>query len=147
MVDIPIMGCGGMWDWKDCAQFILMGCSITQLCTAPMFQGFDMVKGLIDGLGKYLAGKGMASVNELVGLGYKKYIDHGNLSRDYHMKAQIDRDKCINCHKCFFACRDGTMHAIDIDEENKTVISGRCVGCGLCPQVCPIPGCITLKRV
>ncbi|MEA4846330.1 MAG: NAD-dependent dihydropyrimidine dehydrogenase subunit PreA [Clostridiaceae bacterium] len=147
VVDTPIMGCGGMWDWKDCAQFILMGCSLTQLCTAPMFQGFDMVTRLIDGLGKYLAGKDMSSVNELIGLGYKKYIDHGDLSRDYHMKAKIDRSKCIDCHKCFHACQDGTMAAIDLDAENRTVISERCVGCGLCPQVCPIPGCITLKRV
>ncbi len=106
-----------------------------------------MVTRLIDGLGKYLAGKDMSSVNELIGLGYKKYIDHGDLSRDYHMKAKIDRSKCIDCHKCFHACQDGTMAAIDLDAENRTVISERCVGCGLCPQVCPIPGCITLKRV
>ena len=146
VVDTPIMGCGGMWNWEDCAEFILMGAAITQLCTAPMFQGFDMAKGLIEGLGKYLASKEMTSVDQLLGLGYKKYIEHGDLSRQYKVVAEIDKDKCKNCHKCFYACRDGTGTAIDIGEDGKPFVSDRCIGCGLCPLVCPFDA-IKLKRV
>ncbi len=144
-VDVPMIGCGGIWDWKDCIEFTLMGSSGLEVCTAPMFKGFAMASDLIEGMSEYLAGKGYHSLDDIRGVGLRKFKDHGDLSRDYHVKASIDHDKCRACGLCYHACQDGTGDAIEAGPDGKMFVTDRCIGCGLCPHVCPF-GCITLER-
>lgn len=144
-IDVPMVGCGGMWNWQDCIEFVLMGCTGLELCTAPMFKGFAMAKELIEGMSEYLAGKGYASLDEIRGVGLKKYLDHGDLSREYRVKARVDSDRCVGCGTCYHACQDGTGNAIEMREDGRAFVSDRCIGCGLCPLVCPT-GCIDLER-
>lgn len=53
--------------------------------------------------------------------------------------ADVDRDKCIDCKKCFESCR---FNAID---EEINIIKGSCEGCGVCAYVCPIDA-ISMKE-
>jgi MinD superfamily P-loop ATPase len=46
--------------------------------------------------------------------------------------ADIDRDKCTNCKKCFESCK---FDAINKDIE---LIKESCEGCGVCEYVCPV---------
>lgn len=83
-----------MWTWQDCVEFILMGCSATELCTAPMFKGFAMVEGLVEGMSKYLADKNFSSLDDIRGVGLKRFMDHGDLPRDHKIQAHVDTEKC-----------------------------------------------------
>jgi len=65
-INIPISGIGGISDWRDAAEFIALGSTTVQVCTAVMHYGFRIVEDLIDGLSNYLDEQGLNSVNELI---------------------------------------------------------------------------------
>ena len=49
---IPMSGIGGIGNWRDAAEFILMGCGTVQVCTAAMHYGYRIVEDMIDGLSR-----------------------------------------------------------------------------------------------
>ncbi len=146
--DIPISGIGGVTNWRDAVDFIALGATTVQVCTAAMVYGFKIVEGLIDGLNNFLDEKGMASVHDLVGKAVPSVTDWKYLNLNYIEKAYIDQDLCIKCGKCHIACEDTSHQAIThtVDGERKFVVKDEeCVGCNLCVGVCPIEDCITMK--
>src|SRR5437667_12731307 len=64
-INVPLSGIGGIATWRDAAEFIALGSTSVQVCTAVMHYGFRIVEDMIDGLSNYLDSKGMASVKEL----------------------------------------------------------------------------------
>ncbi len=151
-VGLPISGIGGIGTWRDAAEFLLMGSSNVQVCTAVMHHGFRIVADMIDGLTGYLEDRGLSSVRELVGRTVPRFVDWNDLNLDYKVVARIDPASCINCNKCYIACEDAAHQCI----ERLTTESGapllavdesHCVGCNLCKMVCPVEECITMVRV
>src|SRR5687767_6533151 len=47
-IGIPISGIGGIATWQDAAEFLLLGASSVQVCTAIMHHGFRIVEDLCD---------------------------------------------------------------------------------------------------
>ena len=150
-IKVPISGIGGISNWQDAAEFILMGSTSVQVCTAAMHHGFSIVEDMIDGLNNYLDEKGLASVMDLVGKTVPKYSDWGDLDLNYKIVAEINNDICINCNKCHIACEDTSHQCIDLYSENgRPMLKVReedCVGCNLCSIVCPAEGAITMKEL
>src|SRR5262249_32507884 len=64
---IPISGMGGIETWQDALEFILLGATSVQVCTAAMHWGFRIVEDMIDGLSNWMDDKGYKSINELIG--------------------------------------------------------------------------------
>jgi len=147
--NLPISGVGGIYTWRDAAEFLLLGATIVQVCSAIMEKGFDIVGGMTEGLENWLESKGFEGVDQIIGLSLPNIVEHDALPHGIQIRANIDPETCIGCQRCFIACRDGGHQAIDWDAEIRrpAVDKQRCVGCGLCPQVCPVPGCITLRRL
>jgi dihydropyrimidine dehydrogenase (NAD+) subunit PreA len=148
--DIPISGIGGITDWRDAVDFLALGASNVQVCTAAMVYGFKIIDDLTDGLSNFLDTKGMSSVDELVGKAVPSVTDWQHLNLNYVEKARIDQDLCINCGRCHIVCEDTSHQAITstINGERKfEVIDEECVGCNLCVSVCPVDGCITMQQV
>lgn len=71
-VKLPIIGCGGIANWRDAVEFFLAGASAVQIGTAIATKGPEVFKRVAVGLGKYLKRKGFKSVNEIVGLSHRK---------------------------------------------------------------------------
>lgn len=147
-VGVPISGIGGISDWRDTAEFLLMGATGVQVCTAAMHHGFRIVEDMIEGLNDYLDEKGLQSVVELVGQTVPRYSDWGNLDLNYKVVARINRDVCINCNKCHIACEDTSHQCIDMLNDPSgaylEVVEEDCVGCNLCSIVCPVDGAIEM---
>jgi len=155
---LPISGIGGIGDWRDAAEFIALGSTSVQVCTAIMHYGFRIVEDMIEGLNDYLDSKGMCSVMELVGKAVPAVQKWEALDLNYQRVARIDYDKCIGCNLCYIACEDGAHQCIDLIPPNglgtgpgrvpgKAVPQVReadCVGCNLCSIVCPVDGCISM---
>lgn len=121
--DRPISGIGGISNWRDAAEFIALGSTTVQVCTAVMHYGYRIVEDMIEGLSDFLDDKGMSSLQELVGQASPNYKDWGDLDLNYHCVAEIDADKCIGCQLCHVACMDGSHQCIHIpgmsDEDKK----------------------------
>lgn len=147
--NIPISGIGGVSDWRDAAEFILLGSSSVQVCTAVMLHGYRIVEDMIEGLSRYMDEKGFATLDDMVGKSIPAYSDWGNLDLNFETVAKIDADKCIGCQLCVVACHDGAHQCIHPTAESRVPVidESECVGCNLCQIVCPVEGCIDMVEV
>ena len=109
---LPISGIGGITDWRDAVDFLALGATTVQVCTAAMVYGFKIIDDLVDGLDNYLDRKGFASVRELVGKAVPSVTDWQYLNLNHVDKAWIDQDLCIKCGRCHIACEDTAHQAI-----------------------------------
>jgi dihydropyrimidine dehydrogenase (NAD+) subunit PreA len=150
-VNLPISGIGGVEFWPDAVEFLLLGASNVQVCTAVMHHGFRIIDQLCDGLNTYLDERGLTSVEQLIGAAKNRVTTWENLNLNYQIVAEIDQSTCIHCSKCYIACEDAAHQCIDrelIDGvATLTVDQAHCVGCNLCMMVCPVDACITMVQV
>jgi dihydropyrimidine dehydrogenase (NAD+) subunit PreA len=136
---LPISGLGGISTWQDAAEFMLLGASCVQVCTAVMWSGYGIVGKMIAGLSEYVAQKGLGSVHELVGRANERVVDNMfTLQPEYDLTAFVT-ERCNQCGRCVVACRDGAHQAISAVEGGTPLVDrASCVGCGLCLLVCPV---------
>ncbi|MFS2169488.1 NAD-dependent dihydropyrimidine dehydrogenase subunit PreA [Priestia megaterium] len=151
-INVPISGMGGVSNWQEAVEFMLMGATGVQVCTAAMHHGFRIVEDMIQGLNYYLDERGIEKVSDIVGKAISKYSDWGNLDLNYKVVARIDPETCINCNKCHISCEDTSHQCIDIlkDPSGKPYLKVReedCVGCNLCSIVCPVDGAISMVEL
>jgi len=169
---LPISGMGGISTWKDAAEFLLLGASSLQICTAVMHYGYRVIDDLCDGLSNWMDEKGFKTVADVVGKSLNRVSDFKDLDLSYRAVARINPDKCIKCNLCYVACndtahqcidlvaRDGSVvlpHGYDVRSNGKadatltrpqaTVREEDCVGCRLCYNVCPVDQCIAMVEV
>jgi dihydroorotate dehydrogenase (NAD+) catalytic subunit len=70
-VKVPIIGCGGITDWRDAVEFFLAGASAVQIGTAIALKGSHVFKTVTRGIEAYLKRKGFRSVKEIVGYSHR----------------------------------------------------------------------------
>jgi dihydropyrimidine dehydrogenase (NAD+) subunit PreA len=164
---LPISGMGGISTWRDAAEFLLLGASSLQVCTAVMHYGFRIVEDLCDGLSNWMEEKGFAKISDVVGRSLHRVSDFGDFDLSFRAVARIDQKKCIRCNLCYVACNDTAHQCIDLIAKDGSVVQPRsydiqangkeeavgtrpsvyvreadCVGCRLCYNVCPVEDCI-----
>ena len=147
---LPISGIGGIGNWRDALDYIALGSSNVQVCTAAMVYGFKIVQEMTDGLSNYMDEMGFKNVGEIVGRAVPTVSDWKYLNFNSISKAVINQDSCIQCGRCHIACEDTSHQAITQTKNGKRhfeVIEAECVGCNLCVTVCPVPECITLREL
>ncbi len=71
LVKVPIIGCGGITNWRDAVEFLLAGASAVQIGTAVALKGTNVFKAVIRGINNYVEKKGFKSVKEIVGLSHR----------------------------------------------------------------------------
>lgn len=64
--NIPIIGMGGITDWRDAVEFLLAGATAVAMGTALFVDPRSPLQ-LIEGLRSYLERKGLTSIRELIG--------------------------------------------------------------------------------
>jgi dihydroorotate dehydrogenase (NAD+) catalytic subunit len=69
-VKVPIIGCGGITNWRDAVEFLFAGATAVQIGTAIALKGPNVFKRITRGIDAYLRRKGFKSVNEIVGLSH-----------------------------------------------------------------------------
>jgi dihydropyrimidine dehydrogenase (NAD+) subunit PreA len=166
---LPISGMGGISTWRDAAEFLLLGASSLQVCTAVMHYGFRIVEDLCDGLSNWMDEKGFTKISDVVGRSLHRVSDFNHLDLSFRAVARIDQQKCIRCNLCYVACNDTAHQCIDLIAKDGRVVQPQsydiqangkeeavnsrpsvyvreedCVGCRLCYNVCPVEDCIRM---
>jgi dihydroorotate dehydrogenase (NAD+) catalytic subunit len=67
-VRIPIIGVGGIEDWKGAVQMMMAGASAVQIGSAITTKGLGVFREVTAGIGKFLDRKGYSSVREIVSM-------------------------------------------------------------------------------
>ncbi len=148
-VKIPISGIGGIENWRDAVEHMVLGANNVQVCTAVMHFGFGIIREMIPGLENFMRDKGFEKLDDFIGKALPNVKTWENLNLKYKVTASIDEDKCIGCQLCYTACEDGAHQAIALPKNGSRVpeiIDENCVGCNLCSLVCPVEACITMVR-
>ncbi|MCA9538179.1 MAG: NAD-dependent dihydropyrimidine dehydrogenase subunit PreA [Myxococcales bacterium] len=147
--NLPISGIGGVSNWRDAVEFLLLGSSSVQVCTAVMLHGYRIVEDMIEGLTEYMSSHGFATLDDLIGKAVPQFSEWGDLDLNYETVARIDASKCIGCQLCVVACEDGAHQCLHPTGEGRVPVvdEDECVGCNLCQIVCPVPDCITMEQV
>lgn len=136
-VPIPIMGIGGISRWEDAVEYILLGASGVQVCSAVMWNGYGIVREMKKGLTEYLTRRGYSSTEELRGKTLSRLSSHQALDRLVCIRPLVSNPgACIRCGRCVVACRDGGYSAIRMRMDGVEIDNTFCDGCGLCILVC-----------
>jgi len=145
---VPISGIGGVSTWKDAVEFMLLGASNVQVCTAAMNHGFRIVEDMCEGLSNWMDEKGYTNITDFIGKSVEKITHWEDLDINYHIVANIDQNKCIHCGLCYIACEDTSHQSINLSYgkpyNTYSIKEDECVGCNLCKIVCPVQECITM---
>ena len=146
---MELSGIGGIETWRDALEFIQLGCSNVQICTAVMQYGYRIIDDMILGLQRYMAKRGITDLQQLVGEQLTKFLKPDNLDRDTIIYPKFDKELCIGCGRCEISCNDGGHQAIVFDHETRRprLVGTKCVGCHLCRLVCPAGAIGVTKRV
>ena len=67
VLDIPVIGIGGITTWRDAVEFLLAGASALQIGTAVSLHGWKVFREINEGIARYLEEEGFGSVREIVG--------------------------------------------------------------------------------
>jgi dihydropyrimidine dehydrogenase (NAD+) subunit PreA len=141
----PVSGCGGLTTWEDAAEFVLLGATTLQVCSAVMLEGYGIITDLCDGLTSYLEEQGATTLGELRGKALANIVPHARLEYEKRMVSTIDLATCTRCGKCVISCRDAGFQAIsEAADRTPAVDPKKCDGCGLCTQICPVWDCMKL---
>lgn len=151
-IGLPVSGIGGVHTWQDAVEFMLLGATTVQVCTAVMHYGFRIVEGLISGMSTWMDEHGFRTPTDFIGRSLPHVTDWGNLNLNYKIVASISEERCIHCGLCYAACEDGAHQSIlksevtigGIQHNRYTINEQSCVGCNMCQIVCPVEGCITM---
>ena len=146
---VELSGIGGIETWRDALEFIQLGCSNVQVCTAVMQYGYRIIDDLILGLQRYMVKRNVAHLQELVGEQLPTFMKPDGLNRDTIIYPKFDKELCIGCGRCEVSCNDGGHQAIVFDRETRQprLVGTKCVGCHLCRIVCPAGAIGITKRV
>ena len=144
-----LSGIGGIETWRDALEFIQLGCSNVQVCTAVMQYGYRIIDDLILGLQRYMAKRGVSELKALVGERLEKFLNPDHLDRETIIYPKFDKELCIGCGRCEVSCSDGGHQAIVFDHEIRRprLVGTKCVGCHLCRLVCPTGAIGVTKRI
>ncbi len=145
---VPISGIGGISTWKDAVEFMLLGASNVQVCTAAMKHGFRIIEDMCDGLNNWMDDKGFSTLNDFIGKSVSTVTNWEELDINFHIVANINQDKCIHCGLCYIACEDTSHQSINLSYgkpyNTYSIKEDECVGCNLCKVMCPVDDCITM---
>lgn len=139
-INLPIFGCGGVDTWEHVAEYMALGASAVQLCSAPMVEGLGMVSKIVRGLEFYcnqtLHSK---SLDIIKGKALERVVspDVGLLVSQEN-KAYIDYQLCTHCQLCIRPCSEGATSAIILNDNKVEIDQDLCIGCGACLGFCPV---------
>ncbi|AMJ41731.1 NAD-dependent dihydropyrimidine dehydrogenase subunit PreA [Anaerotignum propionicum] len=146
--NVPMSGIGGIETWRDCLEFLLLGCRNLQVTTSVMQYGYRVVEDMSNGLMHWMDERGYDKLDDFIGMALGNVIPAEDLNRDFKILPDFNDKKCVGCGRCYISCYDAGHQAIDWNtEKRRPELNDKCVGCHLCLNVCPVANCITPGEV
>jgi dihydroorotate dehydrogenase/NAD-dependent dihydropyrimidine dehydrogenase PreA subunit len=142
-VKIPILGTGGLMNWRDVVEMIMFGATATSFCTLLMIHGFKALKEIEIGLKEFMEQQGYSCIEDYRGLALKCIAPSVVACEVIPSVARIDKEKCTGCGICL---EPAHCLAISMEDEKAVVDEKECLGCGTCYLFCPT-GAVSMVEI
>ncbi|MGC9397542.1 MAG: 4Fe-4S dicluster domain-containing protein [Anaerolineae bacterium] len=129
VVDVPVIGVGGITTGSDVVEFLMAGATAVQVCTAAIIKGPDIFGKLARQLARWLDKHGYAAVGDIQGLTLKRSAPA--MTRP----PELLPEQCIGCNRCVISC---VYDALYLEEKRIRLRPENCAHCGLCLTRCPV---------
>lgn len=137
-VKIPVLGTGGIMDWKHAVEMLMFGATATGLCTNLMIHGFEVLSEIEKKIGEFMSNAGFDRIEDFKGLALKNMCTFSTEVEIIPVVAAIDKDVCNGCGLCVKPAHCGLeRRAIRFVEGKAEVNREQCLGCGTCFYICP----------
>jgi dihydropyrimidine dehydrogenase (NAD+) subunit PreA len=141
-VNVPVAAIGGVQDWQDAVEHMMLGASLVQVASAVCTYGHRLVRDLTKGLEAFMERKGYHTTKDFVGLTNNRYrvgqvatiLAPGNAQP---RKLIVDEPKCTGCGRCLPPCETAGGEAIKMENGVAVIDQEACQKCNLCMLVCP----------
>jgi len=142
-INIPVLGSGGLMNWQDVVEMIMLGATAVSFCTLIMIRGFEAITEIEKGLRSFMEQQGYRRVEDFRGLALDHIVSEIQLTGLIPSVAEIDNDKCTGCGRCL-----KQAHCLAISQENdKAVVDpAECLGCATCSSLCP-EGAVSMHKI
>ena len=135
--NLPILGIGGVSNWRDAAEYMCVGADVVQVCTEVMVNGYGIIGAMKKGLSDYLESKGFSSPADLKNKAIANLSTHEKLNKQKQVYPHVDDALCVKCGKCVMLCNESEHSALSLIDGHIVVNYDACVGCSLCSHICP----------
>jgi dihydroorotate dehydrogenase/Pyruvate/2-oxoacid:ferredoxin oxidoreductase delta subunit len=130
---LDIVASGGLVTPEHCVEAMMLGATLTQLCTGVLEQGRSLLRRSNAFLQDFLVEQGYEGAQDLIGLSqpYIKYPEDVDMMAG-QIVCELDEEKCTRCGQCLnnLCVAIHSYHgAIRVDRE-------KCTGCGACALAC-----------
>jgi dihydroorotate dehydrogenase (NAD+) catalytic subunit len=71
VVSVPLVGVGGITNWRDAAEYIMAGADAFQIGSAVLSDGPEVFAKVNDGLEKFMKDYGYGSIKSMVGAAHE----------------------------------------------------------------------------
>jgi len=134
-LNIPVVGCGGIFTADDVIQMLMAGASAVQLYTAPALKGPVVFERIANGLERFFAENSQyASIKDLIGLTLNQTGNH-QFSSPHPV---VIEERCTGCRVCLQSCAFGALSMVRRrGKKLLAVIADNCISCNACAGVCP----------
>ena len=129
VVDIPVIGVGGITTGADVVEFLMAGARAVQVCTAAITKGPSIYGKIAAQLDTWLDKHGYASVDDIYGLALRQPIP------EMTEPPILLPERCTGCNLCVTSCVYGALYLV---EKKIRIHEERCEKCGLCLSRCPV---------
>jgi dihydroorotate dehydrogenase (NAD+) catalytic subunit len=156
VVKTPVIGVGGIYTAADAIQYLLLGCTAVQVCSAAYFKGHKVFKEIVEGLVDWMKRHGYTRIDQFRGklledasclkteweerYGYRlQPPEKGMLLHDLNpspVVLRVNMETCTLCGICDQMCLYGAI-TIDYDKKVVNLDDTLCNGCGMCVGMCP----------
>lgn len=128
VVQIPVIGVGGVSTGADVVEFLMAGATAVQVCTAAITNGPQIYGKIAAQLGKWLDEHGYPSVEDVRGMALRQPIPQMT------QPPRLVVERCTGCNRCVTSCVYGALY---LAEKKIRLHEERCAQCGLCISRCP----------
>lgn len=136
---LPVLGIGGITNYRDMLEYIMAGASSCGIGTQIMLKGYAIIDSIREDLLRWMEEKGISDFSEIHGIALEELRSFEEI--DYNEKTATLTGICAchdssmnECTLCVSSCLEKAVSMID---GKITIDRARCDGCGLCIALCP----------
>ncbi len=132
---LPVCGIGGIEDYENVLEYMMLGASVVQMGTSIMINGFNQIGKVKKELVEWMEHNQIEDLVQIRGAALNEIKAFDEITVE-PITARIKTEVCKEekCRKCVLCCVYG---AIEMTEGSIHIEKDRCRGCGLCCDICP----------